>query len=128
MLDAVRAAGHIDAADTGAEFVLWGHSQGGQAALFAAERVATYAPELTLLGVAVAAPAADLGELMSDEIVNVSGVTIASYAIPAYQVAYRDRFPEEEIAAILILAGTAATPQMAALCLLSQNTEIHEIA
>lgn len=128
VLDAVRAARQIDGAHTGDRLVLWGHSQGGQAALFAAERAATYAPELTLLGVAVAAPAANLSELMSDDIVNVSGVTIASYAIPAYEAAYGDRYPDGEIAAILTAAGTAATPEMAALCLLSQNREIHAIA
>jgi pimeloyl-ACP methyl ester carboxylesterase len=128
VLDAVRAAQHIDGADAGDRVVLWGHSQGGQAVLFAAERAADYAPELHVLGVAVAAPAADLGELMSDDIVNVSGVTIASYAIPAYEAAYQDRFPDGQIAAILTPAGTTATPQMAAMCLLSQNSEIHAIA
>ena len=128
VLDAVRAAQHIDGADAGDRVVLWGHSQGGQAVLFAAERAADYAPELDVLGVAVAAPAADLGELMSDDIVNVSGVTIASYAIPAYEAAYQERFPDGRVAAILTPAGTTATPQMAAMCLLSQNTEIHAIA
>lgn len=128
VLDAVRAARHIDGADVSGEFVLWGHSQGGQAALFAAERASAYAPDLTLLGVAVAAPAADLGELMSDDIVDVSGVTIASYAIPAYEAAYQDRYPDGQISAILTPAGAAATPRMAALCLLSENTEIHAIA
>lgn len=128
VLDAVRAARTIEGAHVGDRLVLWGHSQGGQATLFAAERAAAYAPELTLLGVAVAAPAANLSELMSDDIVNVSGVTIASYAIPAYEAAYDDRYPDGEIAAILTPAGTAATPDMAALCLLSQNKEIHSIA
>lgn len=128
VLDAVRAARQIDGADVGDRVVLWGHSQGGQAVLFAAERAADYAPELAILGVAVAAPAADLGELMSDDIVDVSGVTIAAYAIPAYEAAYRDRFPDGQIAAILTPAGATATPQMAALCLLSQNKQIHVIA
>ena len=128
ILDAVRAARAIDDAEIGEEFVLWGHSQGGQAVLFAAERAARYASELTLLGVAVAAPAADLTELMSDDIVNVSGVTIASYAIPAYQAAYADRYPPDQLASILTPAGAEATPEMAALCLLSENEQIHAIA
>ena len=128
VLDAVRAARQIDGTDAGDRVVLWGHSQGGQAVLFAAERAAAYAPELDILGVAVAAPAADLGELMSDDIVDISGVTIASYAIPAYEAAYQDRFPDGRISAILTPAGATATPRMAALCLLSQNTEIHAIA
>lgn len=128
VLDAVRAARGIKDAQIGAQFLLWGHSQGGQAVLFAAERAEEYAPELTLLGVAVAAPAADLTELMSDDIVDVSGVTIASYAIPAYEAAYADRYSAGELAGILTPAGIAATPDMAALCLLSENKEIHAIA
>lgn len=128
VLDAVRAARAIPETRIGDEFVLWGHSQGGQAVLFAAERAAQYAPELDLLGVAVAAPAADLTELMSDYIIDVSGVTIASYAIPAYQAAYADRYSPAELAAILTPAGASATPEMAALCLLSENARIHAIA
>lgn len=128
VLDAVRAARNIEGAHVGDEVVLWGHSQGGQAALFAAQRAAEYAPELTLRGVAVAAPAADLTQLMTDDIIDVSGVTIASYAIPAFQAAYSDRYSAADLSAILTPAGAAATPEMAALCLLSENREIHAIA
>jgi pimeloyl-ACP methyl ester carboxylesterase len=128
VLDMVRAARSIEDAQISEKFVLWGHSQGGQAALFAAERAASYAPELTLEGVAVAAPAADLTTLMGDDIDDISGVTIASYAIPAYTAAYADRFGKDEIEAILTPAGAAATPDMAALCLLTENEKIHAIA
>lgn len=128
VLDIVRAAQHIEEARVGDDFLLWGHSQGGQAVLFAAERAAEYAPELRLHGVAVAAPAADLIALMNDDIIDISGVTIASYAIPAYTAAYSDRFGEEAISSILTPAGAAATPRMAEMCLLTQNEEIHAIA
>ncbi|KNY07036.1 alpha/beta fold hydrolase [Microbacterium sp. GCS4] len=128
ILDAVRAAHGIDAAQIGTDLVLWGHSQGGQAVLFAAERATAYAPELSVRGVAVAAPAADLTELMSDDIIDISGVTIASYAIPAYEAAYAHRFGEEALSSILTPAGAAATPEMASMCLLSDVKEIHEIA
>jgi len=128
VLDAVRAAHDIDAAKIGTDVILWGHSQGGQAVLFAAERADRYAPDLTVRGVAVAAPAADLTELMSDDIVNVSGVTIASFAIPAYEAAYAERYRAGELASILTPGGAAATPQMADMCLLSQNKAIHAIA
>ncbi|MFS0852638.1 alpha/beta fold hydrolase [Microbacterium sp. 179-I 3D4 NHS] len=128
VLDIVRAAGHIEEAQTGDDVILWGHSQGGQAVLFAAERAAEYAPELTVRGVAVAAPAADLIALMSDDISDISGVTIASFAIPAYTQAYADRFGEDAIEAILTPAGAEATPRIAELCLLTQNEKIHAIA
>ena len=128
VLDAARAARHILGSTASAKLLLWGHSQGGQAALFAAQRASEYAPELTLEGVAVAAPAADLRQLMTDDIVNVSGVTIASYAFGSYGAAYGDRYSQAAIDGILTPAGAAATPRMADLCLLSQNKAIHAIA
>jgi pimeloyl-ACP methyl ester carboxylesterase len=128
VLDSVRAAEHIPDAHASSTVVLWGHSQGGQAALFAAQRAPEYAPELKIRGVAVAAPAAKLGTLMTDDIINVSGVTIASYAVPAYEAAYAGRASSAEIGGILTPAGAAATPAMARLCLLSQNAQIHAIA
>jgi alpha-beta hydrolase superfamily lysophospholipase len=126
VLDAARAARTITGASD--RVVLWGHSQGGQAALFAAQRARAYAPELELQGVAVAAPAADLNQLMTDDIGDLSGVTIASYAFASYGAAYADRYSKAEITAILTPAGAAATPQMTALCLLQQNADIHAIA
>lgn len=128
VLDVVRAAQRIDDADASDRLVLWGHSQGGQAVLFAAERAADYAPELRLLGVAVAAPAANLNALMTDDIVNLSGVTIASFAVPAYEAAYASQYGSAAITDILTPAGLTATPDMASLCLLTQNEEIHAIA
>ena len=38
-------------------FAVWGHSEGGHAALFTGELAARYAPDLKLVGVAAAAPA-----------------------------------------------------------------------
>jgi|SoimicmetaTmtHAB_FD_contig_61_304631_length_1502_multi_2_in_0_out_0_1 acetyl esterase/lipase len=63
VLDSVRAA--RDMPNTGASnrFAVWGHSQGGHAALYTGEVAARYAPELKLVGVAAAAPATYLVEL-----------------------------------------------------------------
>ena len=51
--------------NTGASnrFAVWGHSQGGHAALYTGEVAARYAPDLKLVGVAAAAPATYLVEL-----------------------------------------------------------------
>jgi pimeloyl-ACP methyl ester carboxylesterase len=128
VLDAARAARNLTETGVGDSLLLWGHSQGGQAALFAAQQVAEYAPELRLEAVAVAAPAADLRSLLTDDIGSVAGVTITSYAVPAMIAAYADDYPKEQLEAILTPAGATATPQMAAMCLLTQNKEIHAIA
>ena len=128
VLDAARAARAIPEAHTGNRLLLWGHSQGGQAALFAAQSAPTYAPELDLLGVAVAAPAVELGELLNDDIVNDSGVTLGAYSFDAYQKVYGPSDPSLELGSILTPAGVAALPEMVPLCLLGQNKELHAIA
>jgi pimeloyl-ACP methyl ester carboxylesterase len=128
VLDAARAARNLPNAQISANLWLWGHSQGGQAALFAAQDAAAYAPDLTLHGVAVAAPAADLGVLMTDDIVNHSGVAIASYAFPAFEAAYADRYTRGELQAILTPAGRAGAPKIEQLCLLTQNAEVQKLA
>jgi hypothetical protein len=63
VLDAVRAAHHLDDVALDKRVVVWGHSQGGQAALWTGMVAPQYAPDLELLGVAALAPAADLSGL-----------------------------------------------------------------
>lgn len=62
VLDSIRAVQSMpeSGATPASRSVVWGHSQGGGAAAFAAEEHAAYAPELQLAGVAAGAPAADL--------------------------------------------------------------------
>lgn len=60
VLDAVRAARAIPGAAAGGRFAVWGESQGGHAALWTGQIARSYAPDLTLTGVAAAAPATDL--------------------------------------------------------------------
>jgi pimeloyl-ACP methyl ester carboxylesterase len=127
VIDAARAARAIGAAYAGDRLLLWGHSQGGQAVLFAGQDVRTYAPELHLAAVAVAAPAAELGSLLKDDIGGVSGVTIGAYAFDAFQRVYAPDDPTA-LSTILTPAGAAATPKMANLCLFGQNRALHTIA
>lgn len=60
VLDIVRAARQIPDAQAGDKVVVWGHSQGGHAALFAQQIAPTWAPELKLLGAVAGAPATEL--------------------------------------------------------------------
>lgn len=62
VLDAVRAARSIPGAAAGSSYAVWGESQGGHAALWTASEARRYAPELTLVGTAAAAPPTDLAE------------------------------------------------------------------
>ena len=55
-IDIVRAARHLAAAHASANYVVWGHSEGGQTAMFALNIGTSYAPELHLDGVVAGAP------------------------------------------------------------------------
>ncbi|WP_067698068.1 alpha/beta fold hydrolase [Nocardia jejuensis] len=122
VLDAVRAARTIPDAEAGTSVVLWGHSQGGQAVLFAAENAHAYAPELSVVAVAAAAPAADLTALMRTHANDISGVTIGAYAFTAFSEAYGAQLQD-----ILTTQARAVVPQMNQLCLLSNLTRLHEL-
>lgn len=65
-LDAVRAAGQLEGMRLRPDVVVWGHSQGGHAALWAAQIAPEYAPEITVRGVAALAPAADPAALAEE--------------------------------------------------------------
>ena len=62
VLDAVRAAQGIGEAGASKRFAVWGESQGGHAALWTGQLARQYAPDLSLVGVAAAAPPTDLIE------------------------------------------------------------------
>jgi alpha-beta hydrolase superfamily lysophospholipase len=126
VLDAVRAAQAIPGAEAGSDVILWGHSQGGQAVLFAAERAKDYAPELTIRAVAAAAPAANLQNLMKAHLDDISGVTIGSYAFAAFSQVYADT-PGTGLDTILAPEAIALLPEMNSLCLLQNISELHAI-
>lgn len=90
VLDAVRAARALDDATLGEQTVVWGHSQGGHAALWTGAVAPAYAPDMPLAGVAALAPASDLTAMVS-HLENVPGGSVfASYVVAAYDAAYPD--------------------------------------
>lgn len=88
VIDIVRAARSLPRVGEGKDFIVWGHSQGGQAALFAGMMASVYAPELKLLGVAAAAPATDLANLMSDDINSIGGKNITAMTLWSWHRVY----------------------------------------
>ncbi len=64
VVNSVRAARNIEQADAGERYVVWGHSQGGHSTLWSGHLAPELAPELDLLGVAAAAPAGELADIM----------------------------------------------------------------
>ncbi len=65
VLDIAVAAAAINGLTLSTTTVLWGHSQGGHAALFAAQQARAYAPKLHVVGVVAGAPPSQLRQLLS---------------------------------------------------------------
>jgi pimeloyl-ACP methyl ester carboxylesterase len=81
VLDSVRAATRLPSAKASHDFIVWGHSQGGQAALFTGELAKNYAPEIFLHGIVAVAPASELLTLMQDDLKSATGKILTSYSI-----------------------------------------------
>jgi len=88
VLDSVRVARLMPGAGGGHAFAVWGHSQGGQAALYTGILVHSYAPELELVGVAAAAPATELGTLLTDDLDTNGGRNITAMTLWSWSRVY----------------------------------------
>jgi uncharacterized membrane protein HdeD (DUF308 family)/pimeloyl-ACP methyl ester carboxylesterase len=90
VLDSVRAARQMDEFELEERTIVWGHSQGGNAALWTGVLAPSYAPDVNVQGVAALAPASDLVGLM-DALPTVPGGNIfAAYTVSAYADTYED--------------------------------------
>ena len=88
VLDSVRAARDLPRSGASNRFVVWGHSQGGHAALYTGELAASYAPDLKLVGVAAAAPATYLIELFDTDKSTPIGKEITALAVYSWSKLY----------------------------------------
>jgi acetyl esterase/lipase len=88
VIDSVRAARGLPDADASKRFVVWGHSQGGQASLFTGLLAKTYAPELRLVGVAAAAPATELAALLSADLDTFAGNNLTAMTLWSWAKIY----------------------------------------
>ncbi len=103
VLDAAKAARQLPGAQAGHELAIWGHSQGGHAALWAAQLAARWAPELELIGTVAAGVPADL---------TATGETVESGPAKGYILmtiaGYTAAYPELPSSSVLTPAGQAA--------------------
>jgi pimeloyl-ACP methyl ester carboxylesterase len=90
VLDAMRALRQMRGLQAAQETVVWGHSQGGHAALWTGIIAPEYAPELDILGVAAMAPASDLRSLVADVQDTPAGRIVSSFILRSYAEAYPD--------------------------------------
>jgi uncharacterized membrane protein HdeD (DUF308 family)/pimeloyl-ACP methyl ester carboxylesterase len=112
-LDAVRAAHRLRAAHAGVDFAVWGHSQGGQAALFTAELASGYAPDLHLVGAAAGAPVPDLIDLFKVNIKTTVGKVLIAMAMSAWEGLYG----EARLAKVLTAVARPAVAAISRRCL-----------
>lgn len=112
VLNAVRAVRSIPDADASARFALWGHSQGGHSVLWSAHRASELAPDLELVGVAAAAPAAEL-----IDIIGAQWNTVIGWAIGAeVAVAWPAADPALQPADVVSVAGMNSYERLADEC------------
>lgn len=88
VLDSVRAARAIPGVGPVRAFTVWGHSQGGHAALYAALIARSYAGDLRLVGVAAAAPATELATLMQDDFGTAGGKSLTAMTLWSWAQVY----------------------------------------
>lgn len=115
-LDAVRAAASADGLELSSETVVWGHSQGGHAALWTGAVGPRYAPELDLLGVAALAPAAD-PLAMAERILQQPDSPSLALVVAWVLVPYAETYPEIDLDDHVDPAGRLLVREIAQRCI-----------
>lgn len=110
VLDMVRAARQMPELTIADQTVVWGHSRGGVAGLWAGILAPTYAPDVNLVGIAAVASGANLPGLVSNLDDVAGGSIFASYIIQGYSDTYPDvRFDDYVRPTARILAREMAS-------------------
>jgi len=113
VLNSVRAASQLKGATTGKQLLLYGHSQGGHAALWTASEASNYAPEFQLVAAVAAAPAAELVDL-----VHLQWNTPIGWAIaPDIMVDWPSAFPKLQPNQVLSEVGKKNVDRIANECI-----------
>jgi len=92
VLDSLRAARRLTPVSLADRTVVWGYSQGGQAALWTGAVAPTYAPDISLAGVFASAPVSRPVGVIKHLVDHptVGSTLLTSYAIVAYSRTYLD--------------------------------------
>jgi alpha-beta hydrolase superfamily lysophospholipase len=109
----VRAARNLPQAHASRDYAVWGHSQGGHAALFTGEFAGVYAPELRLHGIAAGAPVPNLVDLFKVNVKTTVGKVLIAMALDSWQRVYHDA----SLSRIVTPAARPAVARIARHCL-----------
>ena len=106
----MRAAWQMPELDLDPRTVVWGHSQGGHAALFSGIIAPTYAPGIDIAGIAALAPPTDLAGLLAQN-------PPVEKRLGPYAVAAHSRFyPDIALDAVVRPEAREAVHEIAGLC------------
>lgn len=111
-LDAVRAAGKMPELTFAPGAAVWGHSQGGHAALWVGIHGPRYAPDVQLAGVAAFAPVTDIAQMIAMNGGNTAAAHLGAYLVEAYSQYYPDVWFDDVVAE----ADRSTARQLAGLC------------
>jgi pimeloyl-ACP methyl ester carboxylesterase len=109
-LDSVRAARQMSELRLDKRMVVWGHSQGGHAALWTGIVGPRYAPDLEILGVAAIAPAANIKNILA------MNVAVDKRFGPYLALSYSRFYPDITFEQALRHEALAAARQIVSLC------------
>ncbi|MCD9154871.1 alpha/beta fold hydrolase [Aeromicrobium duanguangcaii] len=120
VLDAVRAARRIPQLNLGRRTVVWGHSQGGHAALWTAMTQPDYAPDVALSGVAAVSPVSNPTTFLRDLQRRPVGTIFVAYALAAYEATYDDVDVDDHVRA----SAQLPIDRIASRCLRSKASRV----
>ena len=117
-IDIVRAARHLAAAHASRSYVVWGYSEGGQAAMFALNIASSYAPELHLVADVAGGVPSQFDRLYAELRASRDGFFLLMMAA-GLNAAYGDKAaPLDEF---VTPAGMALIPQLENRCLVDPD-------
>lgn len=119
VVNAVRAAGNVPEAEAGTRYAAWGHSQGGHSSVWTGHLGEEYAPELELVGVAAAAPALQLGDIMGAQWDTLVGWVIGSDVVESWPQYY----PDLPVSDVLTPIGQDIDARLASDCITQAGQE-----
>ncbi|MFW0785299.1 lipase family protein [Gordonia sp. CPCC 206044] len=115
VLDAARAARQVRDMSFTDDTVIWGHSQGGHAALWAGQLTASYAPDLHVVGTAALAPASD-PRAMADAVLSNPGHLGVSLAVSYVATGYIESYPDLSLDSLTAPGGRTLIREAASRC------------
>jgi hypothetical protein len=125
VLDAVRAGRQIPGSEisSSAPVIVWGYSQGGQAASWAAELQSSYAPDVKMIGLAAGGTPANLQAIGEFDNASV-GTAFGLDGLIGLSTAYREEF---KLALLVNTAGLQAAEKLDSECALQSLREFRDV-